>query len=92
MRGHAVKPIVGNFGHADVGFARVGIARSDRLALVKCEKGCLAYLGQADDASFHMEEKMITGGRRMNRALRIYGLAGVNVCLLNRELDSAAIR
>src|SRR5581483_4429694 len=64
--GKAVKTVVGNFGDADVGFARV-VARAGSLGLGENPKQrCLAYLGQADDANFH---KNACGGERSARGL-----------------------
>jgi hypothetical protein len=48
----AVEAIVGNFRHANVSIARIRLCRKVRLGQ-NPEQRCLAYLGQANDASFH---------------------------------------
>jgi len=53
-RGQAVEAVVGHFSDADMGLARVGIGLLGEMRLGQnAKERCLAYLGQADDASFH---------------------------------------
>ena len=59
-RGQAVQAVVGNLGHADVSLTRIGIGLVGKMRLGEnSEKRCLAYLGQANNAGFHRDEKMI---------------------------------
>ena len=58
QRGQPVEAVVGNFGDADVGLARVGIGLVGKIRLGEnAEQRCLAYLGQANDASFHRDSR-----------------------------------
>jgi hypothetical protein len=55
-RGQAVEAIVRHFGDTDVRLARVGISLFGETRLGQnAEERCLAYLRQADNASFHMK-------------------------------------
>jgi len=67
-----VEALVGDAGDADVRLARVGVGALIELGLGKdLEKRCLAYLRQADDASFHNEIRGPRHGmRRANWPLR----------------------
>jgi len=50
-----IEPLVGNFGDSDVRLARIGVAAIFELGFREdLEERSLAYLGQADDASFHL--------------------------------------
>src|SRR5271165_4845866 len=52
-RGQAVETIIGHLGDTEMGFARTARAMGYRLLRQHYEQRSLAYLGQADDSSFH---------------------------------------
>ena len=54
QRGQAVKAIIGDFGDAEMGLARIAVGALRHLLLGQhYEQRCLAYLRQAYDSGFH---------------------------------------
>ena len=57
-RRQAVEALVRNFGHPDVGLARVRVGLVGKMRLGEnAEQRSLAYLRQANDASFHRDQE-----------------------------------
>ena len=58
--GQAIKAVVRYLGHPDVSLTRIGICLVGKIRFGEnSEKRCLAYLGQANDAGFHIERREI---------------------------------